>query len=218
MTSPESTTMNVDDKEAQREQARRRGLRAHPHGPALARLDHGRPGFEVGRNRAMREAYTNQPAGRGYNEAFGRWMDRRSVGAQDRQGHAQPPAVDRRPPARDRGVARDAAGEPARRVEPPDHRQARLRTGACASRVAKAEGEPVKSPMAQLKEALIETQTERDHWKRQAEEGGSMFDLRRDTPEMIARILVESVTPSRAENIAKAIRAELKRQKQAHAG
>jgi hypothetical protein len=43
-------------------------------------------------------------------------------------------------------------------------------------------------------------------------------DLRRDTPEQIARVLIENCTPSRAEKIAQAIRAELKRQRAAHAG
>jgi hypothetical protein len=42
--------------------------------------------------------------------------------------------------------------------------------------------------------------------------------VRRDTPQNIARILVETCTPSRCESIAKAIRAELRRHRQTHAG
>jgi hypothetical protein len=76
-------------------------------------------------------------------------------------------------------------------------------------------GEPVLSPMAQLKASVVELETERDLWKRRAEEAGSLFDLRRDTPESIARTLVEACAPSRAEKIAAAIRAELKRQRAA---
>ena len=53
------------------------------------------------------------------------------------------------------------------------------------------------SRTAQLKEALIEVETDRDAWKHRAEEGGSLFDLRRGTVEQIARVLVENVTPSR---------------------
>jgi hypothetical protein len=75
----------------------------------------------------------------------------------------------------------------------------------------------VKSPVAQLKDALVASREEVHHWRRQAEEAGSLFDLRRDTPEMIARVMVESLTPSRVEKLVQAIRAELKRAK-AHAG
>jgi hypothetical protein len=83
---------------------------------------------------------------------------------------------------------------------------------------ARAAGEPVQSPTAQLKASLIEAQEEATTWRRRAEESGSLFDLRRDTPESIARTVVETITASKAERIAQAIRAELKRQKQAHAG
>jgi hypothetical protein len=76
----------------------------------------------------------------------------------------------------------------------------------------------VQSPMAQIKAALVQAETDRDRWRRAAEETGSLFDLRRDTPEQIARTIVEHCTPSRVEKIASAIRAELKRQRAAHAG
>ena len=82
----------------------------------------------------------------------------------------------------------------------------------------KEKGETVQSPVAKLKEALVEAQESAATWKRRAEEGGSRFDLLRDKPEDIARIMVESCTPSRVEKIAQALRAELRRQKQAHAG
>jgi hypothetical protein len=79
-------------------------------------------------------------------------------------------------------------------------------------------GQPVLTPMEQLKEALREATEDAARWKRQAEESGSLFDLRRDTPEEIARAVVDSLRASRAENIARAILKEVKRQKQAHAG
>ena len=47
---------------------------------------------------------------------------------------------------------------------------------------AKAAGEPVQSPMAQLKEALVKAQEDSDRWQRQAEQQGSLFDLFKDTP------------------------------------
>jgi hypothetical protein len=62
--------------------------------------------------------------------------------------------------------------------------------------VAKAAGEPVLSHVGQLKAALVESETERDRWKRQAEEAGSLFNLYKDSAEVIARVLVESVRPT----------------------
>jgi hypothetical protein len=176
-------------------------------------------GFEVGRNKAMREAYSNEPMGRRYNEAFGKWLNarpwarlfnkvtrahclwcadhlpeieawRETLAANQREQWNHPSVIKRQYERAHRVAAEQAAG-----IVPTP-----------------------KSPTQQLKDSLIEVETDRDRWKRQAEEVGSHFDLRRDTPEQIARILVEVVTPSRAENIAKAIRAELKRQKAAHAG
>jgi hypothetical protein len=84
-------------------------------------------------------------------------------------------------------------------------------------RVAKEKGEERLSPMAEMKQAVIEAQTQAADWKRRAEKGGSLFDLKRDTPEQIARIIVDSCTSSRVEKLVQALRAELKRQKQAHA-
>jgi hypothetical protein len=83
-------------------------------------------------------------------------------------------------------------------------------------KVAEAKGEAVLSPQAQMKALLIEAQEELDKWKRRAEEGASLFDVRKDTPKAIARILVEQCATTRANAIARAILAELKR-KEAHA-
>jgi hypothetical protein len=72
--------------------------------------------------------------------------------------------------------------------------------------------------MAQVKAALVESETERDRLKRQAEQVGSLFDLYKDSAETIARVLVESVRLPRAEGIARAIMKEVKRVKALHAG
>ena len=74
--------------------------------------------------------------------------------------------------------------------------------------------QPKVSPYKQMQASLVEAQTERDHWKRLAEEGGSLFDLRRDTPKNIALAIVNNCTPWRVEQIIRECRAELKRQKE----
>jgi hypothetical protein len=219
MTVAENTTMreDIETKEAKREQAAAEAFERIRTGQHWRDWTMIAQGFEVGRNRAMREAYTNEPMGKRYNEAFKRWMDARPwARAIDKatRNHLLWVADNLVEIERWRetlaGNVRDRMNHPS--VVKRNYERAML------TAEAEAAGEAVKSPMAQLKEALIESETERDKWKRRAEEGGSLFDLRRDTPEQIARVLVENVTPSRAEKIAQAIRAELKRQKAAHAG
>ena len=41
-------------------------------------------GLEVGRRQIMREVFTNQPAGRAYNEAFGQWLRRNKLDDMDK--------------------------------------------------------------------------------------------------------------------------------------
>jgi hypothetical protein len=173
-------------------------------------------GLETGRNRAMSEAYTNEPAGRRYNEAFGRWMDRnpwsRKIDKATRNHLLW--VADHLPQIE---AWRETL--PANQRDQWNHPTSVKRAYERAMRVQveKAEGRAGPTPMQAARQALVDAETERDHWRRQAEESGSLFDLRHDTPEQIARVLVESVTPSRAEQIVRAIRVELKRQR-AHAG
>jgi hypothetical protein len=174
-------------------------------------------GLEVGRNRAMLKARTNEPVGRGYNEAFASWMD----------AHPWTRKLDKATRnhlfwVADHLLAIEAWREtlPTNQRDAWNHPTTVKRAYERAHRMAEARdvGEPVLSPMAQMKAALVESEEAAALCKRRAEEGGSLFDLRRGTPQQIARVLVESCTISRCEAIAKAIRDEVKRQKQAHAG
>jgi hypothetical protein len=173
----------------------------------------------------MREARTNDPYGPHYTRAFGRWMEdpaRRHWASDKVKG-----AVDRATRNHllwcsdhmaEIEAWRDTLAQNQRAMWNHPTTIKRRYESAHREKVAREKGEPVLSPMAQLKAALNESQESEALWKRRAEESGSLFDLRRDTPEQIARALVANVTPSRAEKIAAAIRAELKRQKPAHAG
>ena len=173
-------------------------------------------GLETGRRKAMREAHTNEPRGRPYYSAMKRWMD----------GQEWPRQIDKATTSHCFWLVENLAAVEAWRETLAGNQRDKLNHPTSVKKAyenahrvaeAKAAGETVKSSMAQLKEALIESETERDNWKRRAEEGGSMFDLRRDTPESIARIMVEQCAGSRIERIMKALRIELKRQKEAHA-
>lgn len=217
MTTEESTRMRPD-KEAEYERLAEEAYERIKTGQHWRDWTYVAQGLAAGRQKAMREAHTNQPSGRGYNEAFSRWMNTRPWAR----------SLDKATRAHLLWVAdhlveiegwretlaqnqRDQWNHPTtvRRAYERAKKQDREQT-------AGEESKP--STMAQLKTSLVESQEEAATWKRRAEESGSLFDLRRDTPEDIARALVESCTPSRAEKIAKAIRDELKRQKAAHAG
>jgi hypothetical protein len=174
-------------------------------------------GFDVGRQRAMRAAYTNQPMGRGYNTAFAEWMQSRpwarAIDKATRNHlfwvHDHLPEIEQwreTLPA----SQRDAWNHPTT-VKRAFERAMRVQS-------EREAGKPVLTPTEALKQANAELQAECDRWKRQAEESGSLFDLRRDTPDDIARVVAEHIPTSRAETIARAILAEVKRRKQAHAG
>jgi len=175
-------------------------------------------GFEIGRNHAMRVAYTNEPVGRGYNTAFSRWMD-------DPQHRAWTRGIDKATRnhllwAADHLTLIEAwrdtlASNQRDRLNHPTIVK-RAYEAAHRAEVARAAGEPaVLSPMAQIKEALVKSQEENDRLRRQVEKQGSLFDLFNDTPEMIARTVVESLKENRVERITKAIHDELKKRKEA---
>jgi hypothetical protein len=173
-------------------------------------------GFEVGRNRAMREAHTNEPVGRGYNTAFARWMDRtpwaRKIDKATRNhclwiaDHLVEIEAWRETLAANQ---RDAWNHPT------TVRRAYERAQRAA--VARDQGEPVLSPMAALKAELVKVQEECDQWRRRAKEGGSLFDLHKDSAEGIGQLIADECSPTRAAKIARTILAKLK-EKQVHAG
>jgi hypothetical protein len=83
---------------------------------------------------------------------------------------------------------------------------------------AKAAGEEVPLwPVAQLKQSLIESQEKIARLERQVRDGGSRFDLHRDTVKGIADLIVRECTPSRVESLIRELRAAQKR-RSAHAG
>ena len=176
-------------------------------------------GFELGRNHAMRAAHINEPAGRGYNEAFGRWMDEpsrrtwtRGVDKATRNhllwcaDHLSQIEAWRETLAPNQ---RDAWNHPTT-IKKAFERMTRVIAD-------KKAGVEQLSPMAQMKAALVESQTDAAAWKRRAMEGGSLFDLRRDTARDIARLIVDSCTPSRVEGLIRALKAEVK-DRSTHAG
>ena len=220
MTTEQSTTAMREDVSAERERLAAEAFGRIRKGNHWADWRFLAQGFEVGRNQAMRAAHTNEPVGRGYNEAFGRWMDEPARRTWTR-------GIDKATRnhllwVADHLGAIEAWREtlPANQRDAWNHPTTVKKSYERAHRLAAAKeaGEaPAQSPMAQLKEALIESQERVARLERQVRDGGSLFDLHKDTAKDIGDLIVRECTPSRAESIAREIRAALKR-RSAHAG
>jgi hypothetical protein len=172
-------------------------------------------GMAAGRERAMREAGTNDPVGRGYNAAFGRWMDK----------NGWPRKVDKATRnhllwVADRFAQIEAWRETlaSNKREALNHPTAVRRAFEAAHRVAadKAAETAKLSPVAKLKEALRVSEEERHVWERRAKDGGSLFNLRRDRAEDIVRIILDEASPTKATTIARGLLKGLKAK--GHAG
>lgn len=213
MTSEETTTMRPD-LEAEREQRAAEAYERISKGNHWRDWTYVAEGFATGRRRAMHAAGSDNPVGRGYNTAFAKWMDQ----------HPWARKIDKATRNHLLWVAdhltqieawRDTLATNQREAwnHPTTMRRAYERSHKHAE--AEAKGEPVQSPMAQLKDKLVALQEENDRLKRQS---GSLFDLIKDTPSTIAMVVVETVVASRAELIAREIIKAVKEKRSAHAG
>ena len=101
-------------------------------------------------------------------------------------------------------------------MEPSDHGK-RQYERATREREAKAAGTETLSPMAALKASLVDLQEENDRLKRQVRDGGSLFDLHKDTVTNIADLIVRECAPSRVTSLIRELKAAQKRHS-LHAG
>jgi hypothetical protein len=171
-------------------------------------------GLIVGRNWAMRRAGTNQPIGRAYNTAFSEWMASRAW-ARD---------LDKK----DRGdlfwCADHRSEIEAWRENLAQNVRSRLNHPTALRRRYEAEHRPEAAPVPKKEtkvEALVRENEEL--WakvkKLERSDPGSLFDLRNDRVEDIARVIAEHMTHDRLKRLQKAIAAEIANQrKPAHAG
>jgi hypothetical protein len=171
-------------------------------------------GLLVGRSFAMRRAGTNHPVGRAYNTAFSDWMASRRW-ARD---------LDKK----DRGdlfwCADHRSEIEAWRETLAQNVRSRLNHPTALRRRYEAEHRPERTdaPKKETKtEALVRENEEL--WakvkKLERSDPGSLFDLRNDKVEDIARVIAEHMSPSRLKKLQGAIADEIaKMRKPAHAG
>jgi hypothetical protein len=181
------------------------------------------PGEMIRRRLAMRIATVNRPEGRGYAEAL------KQLRRSDGLDHVNPG---------DLGAVLWLSDHPERVLALRDLRAAmspgqrsRLNSPITAAqrvrKILKAREEDTEaqvklSPVALLKEQLAERDREIAELKQQLakHDDGSLFDLRKSTPDEIAAVItdVTNISTSKAKAIAKAIDERLKRKQQKPAG
>jgi hypothetical protein len=164
--------------------------------------------LNIGRNKAMVRAGTNEPIGARYIKSFSEWMATYAwIGEIDKatRTHAM--------------WCVDHADELARLRENMGltQRLAANHPTTMRRRWDKANKEVDKAPApAGKKESradviqreLEAVAAERDKWKHKAEKDGSLFDLKQDSTKIIAQVIAQNMSPHRLRELMKALEAE----------
>jgi hypothetical protein len=168
--------------------------------------------LNIGRNKAMLRAGTNEPIGARYIKAFSEWMALYAwIGDIDKatRTHAMW-CVDH---VDDLTRLRENMGL--------TQRLAANHPTTMRRRWDKAQKEIDKPPTVERKESradiiqreLEAVAAERDKWKHKAEKDGSLFDLKQDSTKIIASVIVANMSPHRLRELHKALQTELDRVK-----
>jgi hypothetical protein len=164
--------------------------------------------LNIGRNKAMSRAGTNEPIGARYIKAFSEWM----------AGYAWIGEIDKATRTHAMWCV-DHSEELARLRENMGLTQ-RLTCNhptTMRRRWDKANKEVDKAPApAGKKESradviqreLEAVAAERDKWKHKAEKDGSLFDLKQDSTKIIAQVIAQNMSPHRLRELMKALEAE----------
>jgi hypothetical protein len=162
--------------------------------------------LNIGRNKSMLRAGTNEPVGARYIKAFSEWMGVYAwIGDIDKatRTHAMwcVDHLDELVKLRDNmGLTqRMTCNHPTTMRRRWDKSQKELDKAPTAKKETTAQ---------KLERELEATAAERDKWKREAEKDGSLFDLKQDPASMIAKVIVAHVTPYKVGEILKALTAE----------
>jgi hypothetical protein len=168
--------------------------------------------LNIGRNKAMMRAGTNEPIGARYIKAFSEWMAQYEwIGEIDKatRTHAMwcVDHVDELVRLRENmGLTqRLTANHPT---------TMRRRWEKAQKELDKPKAETRPETKAQKIERELEAMAaDRDKWKREAEKDGSLFDLKQDPAGLIAKVIVAHVTPYKVGEILKALTVERDRLK-----
>jgi hypothetical protein len=167
--------------------------------------------LNIGRNKAMSRAGTNEPIGARYIKAFSEWMAQYAwIGEIDKatRTHAMW-CVDH---GDDLARLRENMGL-TQRLSCNHPTTMRRRWDKANKETDKAPTEKKEPKSAALERELEAVAAERDKWRHKAEKDGSLFDLKNDSTKIIASVIVQNMSPHRLRELMKALEAENVRRK-----
>jgi hypothetical protein len=167
--------------------------------------------LNIGRNKAMLRAGTNEPIGARYIKAFSEWMTTYAwIGEIDKatRTHAMW-CVDH---SDDLARLRENMGL-TQRLSCNHPTTMRRKWDKANKETDKAPTEKKEPKSAALERELEAVAAERDKWRHKAEKDGSLFDLKNDSTKIIASVIVQNMSPHRLRELMKALEAENVRRK-----
>jgi hypothetical protein len=168
--------------------------------------------LNIGRNKAMLRAGTNEPIGARYIKAFSEWMAVYPwIGDIDKatRVHAMW-AVDH---VDDLTRLRENMGL-TQRLACNHPTSMRRRWDKSQKEIDKPKTtEKKESKSAALERELEAVAAERDKWKRKAEKDGSLFDIKNDSVKIIAQVMFQNMSVPRIRELTKALQNETERRK-----
>jgi hypothetical protein len=167
--------------------------------------------LNIGRNKAMSRAGTNEPIGARYIKAFSEWMAGYAwIGEIDKatRTHAMW-CVDH---SEELARLRENMGLTQRLTcnHPTTMRRRWDKANKEVDKVAPAAGKK-ESRADVIQRELEAVAAERDKWKHKAEKDGSLFDLKQDSTKIIAQVIAQNMSPHRLRELMKALEAETAR-------
>jgi hypothetical protein len=167
--------------------------------------------LNIGRNKAMLRAGTNEPIGARYIKAFSEWMAVYAwIGDIDKATRTHSMwCVDH---ADELVKLRENMGL-TQRLAANHPTTMRRKWDKAQKEVDKAPAVKKESRADVIQRELEATAAERDKWRHKAEKDGSLFDLKNDSTKIIASVIVQNMSPHRLRELMKALEAENVRRK-----
>ena len=170
--------------------------------------------LEVGRAEIMAALHTNRPTGKRYEHAMGKWLLARGFHVIDKctRSHLLECLKHRAEIGKWRDDLKKKDEFEHFRL---NHPTTVLRKWKAEAGVPGASKQKNPSPMAKLKEANIELQEKLYRAEKELARGGGDLWTPEDTAEAIAGVMLDKLTTSKAERVARAILSNLKERKKA---
>jgi hypothetical protein len=167
--------------------------------------------LNIGRNKAMSRAGTNEPIGARYIKAFSEWMAVYAwIGDIDKATRTHSMwCVDH---GDELAKLRENMGL-TQRMTCNHPTTMRRRWDKAQKEVDKAPTAKKESRADVIQRELEAVAAERDKWRHKAEKDGSLFDLKNDSTKIIASVIVQNMSPHRLRELMKALEAENVRRK-----